>query len=258
MVEACFGAVQMPLQGRFEGGAVVGVHAAQPGRHVVRELVRLEAEHALPARRQVHRAGREIPLPQPVLAAAQRQLIALFGRAQVGFGAGPPRLAAHQRRALLGAALFEFRHPGGQRALRLAGCVGWRRQLRRHGVDPGRPAAGQRQIERHPRALAGFAVHLQLRAMQFDDASRNRQDLVDRRHGTGAAALNGKAHHADAQGRGDERGAGQTMSMAARSRISGARSRLRSDRPLPSRARAGSCAACRRSRLAGAPERPRA
>jgi hypothetical protein len=75
--------------------------------------MRLEAEHALPARRQVHCTRREVPLPQALLAAAQREQVALLGRAQVRFDAGAARLGALERSALFGTALLELRHLGG-------------------------------------------------------------------------------------------------------------------------------------------------
>ena len=87
------GAGQVAGERLLERGPVVDVDAPQPAGLVVGDLLRFEAEHAFPARREEDPVAAQVPLPQSVLTAAQGEQVALVDGAQLGLGASPGALA---------------------------------------------------------------------------------------------------------------------------------------------------------------------
>ena len=71
----------------FELPEIITVNALEPFRHRIAQLAILIAEHGLPARRVIDAVGAHIPIPQPIVGAANRQGVALFAFAQRGLDA---------------------------------------------------------------------------------------------------------------------------------------------------------------------------
>jgi hypothetical protein len=65
---------------------VVGVDPVQPLARAVADVAPGEAQHRLPARREEHAVGHQVPVPQPVVGAAHREGVALLGVAQLVLG----------------------------------------------------------------------------------------------------------------------------------------------------------------------------
>ena len=66
----------------MSAGAVVRVHAAEPLARRVADLGLRVAEHRLPARREVQPVGADVPVPQAVVGALERERVALLGLRQ--------------------------------------------------------------------------------------------------------------------------------------------------------------------------------
>src|SRR5207237_7926920 len=67
---------------RGESRVIVGMHAPEPVVRIAADLALGEAEHALPARRQVDAVSDEVPVPEAVVRAAGGEGIALLALAQ--------------------------------------------------------------------------------------------------------------------------------------------------------------------------------
>ncbi len=67
-----------------ERGAVVLVHAAEPLAGRVADLGVVVAEHLLPARREVEAVGADVPVPEALVGALERERVALLGLGEAG------------------------------------------------------------------------------------------------------------------------------------------------------------------------------
>ena len=79
-------AVQMGLDSGLQQRQVVRHHGVEPGLRNRLDRLFVQTQHLQPARREIDRSGFQVPVPKPVIGAARRQGVALFGLAQLPLG----------------------------------------------------------------------------------------------------------------------------------------------------------------------------